>query len=35
MNGPNGRLILVYPLEARIATHAARVQPATVEDDDL
>lgn len=38
MNGPNGRLILVYPLRARIAIHEAAEGvkvPATVDDDDL
>jgi hypothetical protein len=38
MNGPNGRLILVYPLRARIAIHEATETAkltATVEDDDL
>ena len=36
MNGPNGRPVLAYPLEARIATHnAAEGVAANVDDDDL
>jgi hypothetical protein len=32
MNGPNGRLLLAFPLAARIARHAA-TQPVAVDDD--